>query len=77
MAPDDRTALLAEYPQNEFERSLALMSEEQRKIARSLLQFPEKSVGRLMTPDYIAARDTGPFANCSITFAITERTARP
>lgn len=57
MAPDDRTALLAEYSQNEFERSLALMSEEQRKIARSLLQFPEKSVGRLMTPDYIAARE--------------------
>ena len=43
MAPDDRTALFALYPQDEFERSLALMSEEQRKIARSLLQFPEKS----------------------------------
>lgn len=57
MAPDDRTALLVEFPQSEFERFLALMSDEQRSIARSLLQFPQNSVGRLMTPDYVVARE--------------------
>jgi magnesium transporter len=57
MAPDDRTALLAEIPGDQANRFLALMSEEQRSIALSLLMFRDDSIGRLMTPDYIAARE--------------------
>src|SRR4029077_1247361 len=57
MAADDRTALLGELPGGKFKHYLALMSEEQRTIAQSLLQFPDKSVGRLMSPDFIAARE--------------------
>src|SRR5205085_8677647 len=57
MAPDDRTGLLGELPGSKFKHYLALMSDGQREIARSLLQFPERSVGRLMSPDFVAARE--------------------
>ena len=56
MAPDDRTALLAELPRDQAERLLALLAPEQRAIARSLLQYGEDTVGRLMTPDFVAVR---------------------
>jgi magnesium transporter len=56
MAPDDRTALLAELPQAVAERLLALLTPEQRAIARALLGYGEETIGRLMTPDYIAVR---------------------
>ncbi len=53
MAPDDRTALLEELPHAVTERLLNLLDPEQRKIARTLLGYPEGSVGRLMTTNYI------------------------
>ncbi len=56
MAADDRTALLARMPDEDRDRSLALLTAEQRTIAQSLLQFPDGSVGRLMSPDCIAVR---------------------
>jgi magnesium transporter len=56
MAPDDRTALLEELPRETTERLLALLSPEERKVAVSLLQYPPDSVGRLMTPDFVAVR---------------------
>ena len=56
MAPDDRTALLAELSSDQAERLLALLDPEQRAVARSLLMYGEDSVGRLMTPDYVAVR---------------------
>jgi magnesium transporter len=56
MAPDDRTALLEELPPEQSERLLALLSPDQRDVARSLLEYGEESVGRLMTPDYVAVR---------------------
>lgn len=56
MAPDDRTALFAELPRPLAESLLALLSPEQRAIARRLLEYGEDSIGRLMTPDYIAVR---------------------
>jgi magnesium transporter len=56
MAPDDRTALLEELPREQSERLLALLSPDQRDVARSLLEYGEDSVGRLMTPDYVAVR---------------------
>jgi len=54
MAPDDRTALLEELPALATKRLLALLSMEERRIATELLGYPSKSVGRRMTPDYVA-----------------------
>ncbi|AGA30134.1 magnesium transporter [Singulisphaera acidiphila] len=56
MAPDDRTALLEELPQELVGRLLALLSPEQRAVAQRLLTYGEDSIGRLMTPDYVAVR---------------------
>lgn len=56
MAPDDRTALFAELPQELAGRFLALLSPEQRAVAQRLLTYDENTVGRLMTPDYVAVR---------------------
>ena len=56
IADDDRTALLAEFEETDRQRLLRLLSEEQRTIAESLLQYPEGSVGRLMTPHFVAVR---------------------
>jgi magnesium transporter len=56
MHPDDRTALLEELPGPAVKDVIMLLSPEERKIAQNLLGYPEHSVGRLMTPDYIAVR---------------------
>ncbi len=57
MAPDDRTRFLEDLPPDRMHRLLSLLNPEERKIAESLLAYPEDSVGRLMTPDYIAVRE--------------------
>ena len=57
MAPDDRTALLAYLPGPVVKELICLLSDEERKVALSLLGYPENSVGRLMTPDYIAVKE--------------------
>jgi len=54
MSADDRTALLEELPSAAAKQMIMMLSPEERKIATSLLGYPENSVGRLMTPDYIA-----------------------
>jgi magnesium transporter len=56
MSPDDRTALLEELPGTSAKRLIQLLSAEERKIAQTLLGYPENTVGRLMTPDYIAVK---------------------
>lgn len=53
MSPDDRTALLEELPGAVVAQMLLLLSPEEKQIAQSLLNYPEGSVGRLMTPDFI------------------------
>lgn len=55
MADDDRTALFEEVPPNVVKQMLTYLSPEQRKISQQLLGYPENSIGRLITPDYIAA----------------------
>ncbi|HEV8423239.1 MAG TPA: magnesium transporter [Chthoniobacterales bacterium] len=57
MSPDDRTALLEELPSAAARQLIQLLTPEERKIAQALLGYPEGSVGRLMTPDFIAARE--------------------
>lgn len=56
LAPDDRTTLFEELPGQVTQRLLNLLSHEDLREARFLLGYPEFSVGRLMTPDYIAVR---------------------
>jgi len=56
LTPDDRTALLEELPDEMTRRLMALLSPADLQEVRELLGYPEGSVGRLMTPDYIALR---------------------
>lgn len=56
MEPDDRTALLEELPALVTQRLIALLDPEERRITQSILGYPEESVGRLMTPDYVRVR---------------------
>jgi len=56
MSPDDRTALLEELPSSAAKQLIHLLNTEERKTALTLLGYPENSVGRLMTPDYIAVK---------------------
>ena len=57
MSPDDRTTLLEFLPANFVAELVQSLSEEERKVTLQLLGYPEDSVGRLMTPDYIAIRE--------------------
>ncbi|MCW3073822.1 MAG: magnesium transporter [Flaviaesturariibacter sp.] len=50
---DDRTSLLEELPSNVVRELIKLLDPEERKVTLSLLGYPENSVGRLMTPDYV------------------------
>lgn len=56
MAPDDRTALLEELPSAAARQLIRSLTPEERHVATALLGYPEDSVGRLMTPDFIAVR---------------------
>ncbi len=53
LPPDDRTSLLSELPSNAVKEIIKNLNPEERKITLSLLGYPEESVGRLMTPDYL------------------------
>lgn len=56
LAPDDRTAFFEELPSTVVKELLKLLTNEERAITLSLLGYPEHSVGRLMTPDYLAVK---------------------
>ena len=56
MPPDERTELLEELPGQLAQRLLNLLRGEQQTIARALLNYPEQSIGRRMTPQYVAVR---------------------
>ncbi|MFA9205886.1 MAG: magnesium transporter MgtE N-terminal domain-containing protein, partial [Burkholderiaceae bacterium] len=53
LPPDDRTDFLEELPKAAIRDLIKLLDPEERKITLSLLGYPEDSVGRLMTPDYV------------------------
>jgi len=59
LPPDDRTHVLEELPGQATQRLLNLLSPEDLEEARWLLGYPEDSVGRLMTPDYVAVHPNG------------------
>jgi magnesium transporter len=56
LRPDDRTELLSEMPGQATQRLVNFLSPADLKETRWLLGYPEESVGRLMTPDYVAVR---------------------
>jgi len=51
---DDRTSFLEELPSEVVKELIKTLDPEERKVTLALLGYPESSVGRLMTPDYIA-----------------------
>jgi magnesium transporter len=60
MAPDDRTDLLEELPDQLAQRMLYSLRGEMLTTAKRLLAYPEDSIGRLMTPEYVAIREEWP-----------------
>ena len=53
---DDRTSFLEDLPSEVVKELIKTLDPEERKITLSLLGYEEGSVGRLMTPDYIAVQ---------------------
>ncbi|WP_416441651.1 magnesium transporter [Phnomibacter sp. MR] len=53
LSADDRTDFLEELPSSVVRELIKLLNPEERKTTLSLLGYPENSVGRLMTPDYV------------------------
>lgn len=56
MDPDDRTALFEELPGKIAQQLMQLLSTENLKKTTQLLGYPEESIGRLMTPQYVAVK---------------------
>jgi len=54
--PDDRTAFFEELPGDIAQRLIQLLSPQERRIATTLLGYPEDSIGRLMTPEFVAIK---------------------
>lgn len=50
---DDRTDFLEELPKEVIRDLIKLLNNEERKVTLAMLGYPEDSVGRLMTPDYV------------------------
>jgi magnesium transporter len=51
---DDRTAFLNELPLDLAMQLLSMLTPDERQVAQSLLAYPEHSVGRMMTLDFVA-----------------------
>jgi magnesium transporter len=56
LSPDDRTSFLQELPRNVIDEFVKLLPHDERITTLTLLGYPKGSVGRLMTPDYIAVK---------------------
>jgi magnesium transporter len=57
MADDDRTTFLEELPAAVTRQLLGLLTPEEHAVAVTLLGYPERSIGRLMTAHYVAVRE--------------------
>lgn len=56
LPPDDRTSLFSELKGDAVAKLIILLPAKDRTEALALLGYPEDSVGRLMTPDYVAVK---------------------
>ncbi len=50
---DDRTDFFEELPKNVIRDLIKLLNADERKVTLAMLGYPEDSIGRLMTPDYV------------------------
>jgi magnesium transporter len=57
MEPDDRTAILEELPAKATQRLLNMLSPDERRVAVTLLGYPEGSIARRMTPEYVMVKE--------------------
>ena len=62
LPPDDRTSFLEDLPTEVVRELIKTLTPEERIITLSLLGYPENSVGRLMTPDYVYVHETNTVA---------------
>lgn len=56
LEPDDRTALFEELPGQVTQQLLVLLSPKERSMTDQLLGYPKESIGRLMTPEFVAVK---------------------
>ncbi len=54
--PDDRTAFFEELTGEISQRLIQMLSPKERKITTKLLGYPEESIGRIMTPEFVAVK---------------------
>ncbi len=57
LPPDERTDFLEELPEEIAERLLTSLSGNEQKVALDLMAYPEESIGRLMTTEFVAVRE--------------------
>ncbi|HYV93448.1 MAG TPA: magnesium transporter [Chitinophagales bacterium] len=57
IAPDDRTQLFERLNPETVQRYVSVLNDEERRVAQSLLKYPEESIGRLMTTDFISVKE--------------------
>lgn len=56
MDPDDRVEFLEDADDELVASLMALMRPEEREETEKILEYPEESIGRLVTPDYLTVR---------------------
>lgn len=56
VSPDDRTAFFQHLSDDQVKHWMSILNTEERRLATSLLRYPEESIGRLMTTDYISVQ---------------------
>ncbi len=64
LSPDDRTALLEDFPDELIKYSINLLNPKERRIALRLLGYEEESIARLMTPYYVQIREEWTVKQC-------------
>ncbi|ANI90635.1 magnesium transporter [Arachidicoccus ginsenosidimutans] len=63
LSPDDRIDFLQELPKSVLRDLIKLLNQDELKVTLRMLGYPEDSVGRLMTPDYIYVYETDSVAD--------------
>lgn len=56
--PDDRVELFEEMPGKLVTKVLSLMRPEERRLTQIILGYPEESIGRIMTPEYLTIQSS-------------------
>ncbi|MEO5675866.1 MAG: magnesium transporter [Chitinophagales bacterium] len=57
ISADDRTQLFERLKPETVQRYISLLTDEERRVAQSLLNYPEDSIGRLMTPELVSVKE--------------------